>query len=134
MIVEKIYDFLCSFQNFHEVKGYPFLSFTLINVFGLKKAFGERKVSSAALRLLPDEKIFEFFFQKISFLMFQVREKRLSSLMRIPSGIFGHGTFNKLLTKVSLAYLRNFITVLNLEQGANLGRSRLVLACSEALF
>ena len=40
--------------------------------------------------------------------MFQVRKKRWSSLMRIPSGMFRHCKFDELLTKVSLACLGNF--------------------------
>ena len=45
--------------------------------------------------------------------MFQVSEKRCSSLMRIPSVVFRHCVFDKLLTAVSLAYLGN-LTFLNL--------------------
>ena len=58
--------------------------------------------------------------------MFQVREKLCSSLMHILFGLFGHCEFNILLTKVSLAYSRN-VTLLKIERGANLGRSRLVI-------
>ena len=76
------------------------------------------------MRLSPEEKT-SIFFQKISSLMFKVEEKRCSSLMRIPSGIFRHCEFEKRLTEVSLAYLRN-ITLSNLERSADFGRSRLV--------
>ena len=57
--------------------------------------------------------------------MFQVREKWFSSLMRIPYSIVRRCEFDKLLTKVSLTYLRNF-TLLNLERDTELGCSRLL--------
>ena len=73
------------------------------NVFDLKKAFGELEAPFSALRLCPEENVFfSNFFEN----QFQVGEKRFSSLMRIPSGIFRHCKLDKRLTKVSLAYLK----------------------------
>ena len=66
----------------------------------------KKRLAFSALRLLPEVKTRKNLFQEIRFLMFQVKEKRFSSLMRIPSGIFRHCKFEKLLTKVSLAYSR----------------------------
>ena len=88
-----------------------------------KKGFGERNLYFfGTMKLLSEEKNFDkqnSFFKNI----YQYFGFKLS-LMRISSNVFRHWNFDTFLTKVSLAYLRNF-TLLNLERGADLGRSRI---------
>ena len=81
--------------NFHLVKG-PFHFDRCFR--SEKKAFDKFKAPlSAPLEFCSKKKFFENIF-------FQVREKRFSSFMRIPSGILRHYKFDRFLAKESLAY------------------------------
>ena len=73
------------------------------------------------------ENLFEIFFsgKKSVFWCFMLGKSGVRVLSVSLLVFFRHYKFDELLTKVSLAYLRNF-TVLNFERGANLGCSRLV--------
>ena len=90
--------------------------------FGLKKAFGERKVSSlGTMRLLPEEKTLEkiIFFENYQVFDVSSQGKAVFKSLAHPFGIFQH------------CNLTNFwhaqeILLLNLEWGPDLGRSRLV--------
>ena len=89
MIVEKAYDLdtlRLLFDTFSFNQMVP--RFTLIDAFGLKKAFGEPK-TFGTVRLMPKIFFWKDILKKNSIFWFQVRKKRFSSPMRIPSVLFG---------------------------------------------
>ena len=85
--------------------------FTLINVSGLKKK-----------RL---EKFKKFFF-------FQKQSGRSVFNLMVPSGIFQHWKFDKILTIMShtVVHILKKLAFVNFERGTDLGRSRLVFVVS----